>query len=80
MRKANRKREVVMYERMKCSEGCKQNWADKGNAAECRCPCHAPTPDVVFKKDAPLYVWNFRLGEMVDITTHNVLERMVARQ
>ena len=66
-------------DRIKCSEGCGQNWADKGNEAKCKCPCHSPSPEVAFRPDAVLHVWNWRLGQMVDIATHNFVERMAKR-
>ena len=64
--------------RMKCGT-CGQNLFDKENAKECKEPNHAPRPEVAFKENAVLEVWNFRLGRMVDKASHDEIERMAKR-
>jgi hypothetical protein len=68
-----------MYERMKCP-ACKQNLFSPVPPEECKEPNHVAPGEVVYKKDAPLYVWNFRYGRMVDIETHNLIEGMAGRK
>lgn len=67
-----------MYQRMKCP--CGQNLFDKANEKNCREANHATRPEVSFKSDAVLEVWNFRLGRMVDIDTHRLIENMAGNK
>ena len=56
---------------------CQQDFGDKGNAAKCRCSCHARLPLSAHNGTRALR-WDFRSAQMVEIPDADPMPEMPA--